>query len=137
MTGFGDILPLAASLFAASAPLDAAAGAGTAVGTAAGIGSGIGAAAGGIGSAAIGVGDILTAGSALAGIGGTAAQLLQKKPGAPNIQAPQRDQAQLDADQRNLLLQRRGRASALLTPGGARGDQSVPSLGAAQLLGSG
>jgi hypothetical protein len=96
---------------------------------AAGVGSG--AAAGGI--TALGA---LEAGSAIAGVGGTAAQLLADKPKAPGVMSPtSRDDAQREADMRAELYRRRGRAAALLTPGGAKGDTSAASLGAASLLG--
>jgi hypothetical protein len=96
---------------------------------AAGVGGG--AAAGGL--SALGA---IEAASAVAGLGGTAAQLLADKPKAPNMATPAtRDEAQREADMRSELYRRRGRAAALLTPGGAKGDTSAASLGAASLLG--
>lgn len=89
------------------------------------------------GGAGYGVGSALKDVGAAAQYGGTAAQLLSKPPGTPKLPgAPSIDQARIEADQRNELLKRKGRASALLA-GGAQGDKSSPSLGAAQLLGPG
>ena len=138
MTGVEEIGALLASAFAAAAPEAGAAATAGAVGSTAAAtttAAGLGAAA----STGLTVGTALEAGSALAGIGGTAAQLLQAKPKIPNIAAPQLDQARIEADQRNALLKRKGRSAALLTPGGAQGTAgaSSPSLGAAALLGSG
>ena len=146
MTGVEEIGPLIASLFAATAPeAGAAAGSAAAAGaTAAGAGAATAAAAGQ--SAALlaaGSGGLTAletaslAGTALSAAG-TGAQLLAGKPKIPNVSPVQRDEARLEADQRNALLKRKGRASALLTPGGAQGTAGTsPTLGAAALLGSG
>lgn len=138
MTGVEELLPLLASTFAATAPADAAAGTAAAAGAgAASAAAGLGA-AGGIAGTGITASEAIAGAGALAGIGGTAAQLLAKQPKTPNLTPPQRDQAQLEADQRNNLLKSRGRAAALLTPGGGQGiSTSSASLGASQLLGSG
>lgn len=74
--------------------------------------------------------------SGVAGVAGTGAQLLAEKPKVPNISPMTRDDAALEANQRSELYKRRGRAATLLTPGGAKGDTSSPSLGAAALLGA-
>lgn len=134
MTGIPEdlaaLVAAATAAVSATAPADAAAAAGA---TAAGGAAATGAAASGISTATA-----LSAAGAAAGVAGTAAQLLAKQPKTPNLTPPQRDQAQLEADQRNNLLKSRGRAAALLTPGGGSGiSTSSASLGASQLLGSG
>lgn len=97
------------------------------------------AAAAGTGAAAGGTAGLLTAanvGAASTAVG-TGAQLLTPRPDLPSAPgAPRRDDAQAEADRQSELLRRRGRAAALLTAGGARGDTSTPSLGAAALLGA-
>ena len=91
------------------------------------------------GAAAGGTAGLLTAGNvgAASSAVGTGAQLLTPRPDLPSAPgALRRDDAQAEADRQSELLRRRGRAAALLTPGGARGDTSTPSLGAAALLGA-
>jgi hypothetical protein len=88
------------------------------------------------GSAGFTFADAALAASAVAGVGGTAAQLMAEKPKIPTpTPAPVHDEAQREADLNAAFYRRRGRAAALMTPGGARGDTSSVSLGAASLLG--
>lgn len=82
-------------------------------------------------------GTIASLAGAGASLAGTGAQLLAGKPELPRLPgALTRDDARAEADRESELLKRRGRAAALLTAGGARGDTSTPSLGAAALLGA-
>lgn len=120
----------AAASGAAVAGANAAVGAGLAA-TAAGAVPAAGAAAAGLSATQI---------AALAGTGaslaGTGASLLADKPELPSAPRPAtRDDAQREADMRSELYKKRGRAAALLTPGGGRGDVSSPYLGSAELMG--
>lgn len=143
--------PFLAALFAsatAAAPTAGAAAGAAAAGTAAaGTAAAVGAAgAAAAGTAAAGAATAAAAGltaaeiAALAGgvasLGSTSAALL-KEPKTPNLPvSATRDLAAEEANQRSDLYRRRGRAATLLTPGGAAGDVSKPSLGAAALLGA-
>lgn len=141
--------PFLASLFAAAGTSGGAAGGAAAATTAAaGAGAVGGAGVGAAGAAGLAAANATAAGglsattiASLAGAGaslaGTGAQLLAGKPELPRLPgAPTRDDARAEADRESELLKRRGRAAALLTAGGARGDTSTPSLGAAALLGA-
>ena len=135
MTGIEEGLAAIITSLTAAAPEVGAAAATTAgsVGTAAATAAtaGSAAAAGGLTLA-----EAALAASALSSAGGSAAQLLADKPKIPTPPpTPTRDDAQREADLRSELYRKRGRAAALLTPGGAKGDTSSASLGAASLLG--
>lgn len=81
--------------------------------------------------------EIATLAAAAASTIGTGAQLLQGKP-SPVAAAPppSRDDAQKEADLQSQLYRKRGRGSALLTSGAAKGDTSSPNLGSSALLGA-
>jgi hypothetical protein len=151
MTG---VEPFLASLFAAAgttaatttAATTAAATAATAstaataatAATAGAAAAGTAAAAAGTTAAATGLSTLgaLEIAGAVAGLGASGAQLLAEKPKAAALpQQAARDEAQREADMRSELYRKRGRAAALLTPGGAKGDTSQAPLGAASLLG--
>ena len=133
-----------ASLFATLASAFTATGttaaATTATAAAALGGTTLTAGAGGVGTAAAAGGltlaEAATIASGVSGLAGTGAQLLAEKPTIKSPSIASRDDAQREADLRSELYRKRGRAAALLTPGGAKGDTSQASLGAAALLGS-
>jgi len=140
-----------ASLFAAigsALGTSGTAAAGTAATTAAATGAGTAGvgAAGSLGSAVLAGGAAPAAGlttleiASLASAGisaaGTGAQLLAEKPKIGKPQTPTRDAAQEEADRLSSLYRKRGRSAALLTAGGAAGDQSQANLGSAALLGA-
>lgn len=78
--------------------------------------------------------ELLTAGSALAGIAGAGAQLLSKPPKMDLPKAPTRDDARSAADRAGLMLRRRGRATTLLTSG--EGVKGSPTLGSPAITGT-
>jgi hypothetical protein len=136
---------LAAMLASTTAAAPAAAGTAAAVGTTAAAGAGAAGLAAGT-AGAVGAGAAAAGGlsaleiAALAGSGaslvGTGASLLADKPKIPEVAVATRDDAQREADLRSDLYKKRGRAAALLTPGGGRGDTSSPYLGSAELMGA-
>lgn len=143
MTG---VEPFLASLFAAAGTTTTAAATTTAATAAvadAAVATGMMATAGGAvtaGTTAAATGltlaDAALIASGVSGVASTGAQLLAEKPkAAPSPQQASRDEAQREADMRSEIYRRRGRAAALLTPGGAKGDTSQAPLGAASLLG--
>lgn len=132
--------PFLASLFAAAGSAGSAGAAGSAAASAAAASSGVVTGATAAGAAAAGslsAIEIAKAAGSTAALVGTGAQLLAEKPSTPTQQrTATRDDAQAEANAQSDLYRRRGRASALLTKGGAQGDTSTPSLGSAQLLGA-
>lgn len=143
--------PFLASMLAAAGEAAAAVGstiasAATSAGSAVGIGSsaaefasiagGTAEALSGAASVGLTTGEVISGVSALSTAAGAGSQLLAGKPkAAPLPQQASRDEAQREADMRSEIYRRRGRAAALLTPGGAKGDTSQAPLGAASLLG--
>ena len=140
--GGASLFATIASAFTAAAP-EVGATAGALAASDAAVGAGLMATAGGTvaaGTTAAATGftlaDAALVASGVSGLASTGAQLLADKPKVqPLPQQATRDEAQREADMRSELYRKRGRAAALLTPGGGRGDTSAPSLGAASLLG--
>lgn len=117
---------------AATTAATTAAAAGTAAATGA---AAAGATAAGAGTlAGLTTAELITAGSTLASAAGAGASLLAKPPKINAPTMPTRDNARAEADQRSMMLKRRGRAATLLT--GAEGVTSAPTLGSPSLTGT-
>ncbi len=82
-----------------------------------------------------GIETVLAYAATAATVASTTVALTQKPPKIDTPKAPTRDDARLEADQRSMMLKRRGRGATLLTS--AQGDGSKASLGTPTLMGSG